>query len=114
MPTVLTVGVFTNISLDRRSKVKVFPIRVPRKQYKGSKDSLRRKTVEHNQCAVRIERYLNDRIVADPNPIQTYTYEFIALDLDLTAEQVREILFGVDCGHNGLMVAKSSVKRPRS
>jgi hypothetical protein len=72
------------------------------------------KTVEHNQCAVRIEWYLNDRIAADPNPIQTYTYEFIALDLDLIADQAREILFGVDCGHNGLTVAKSSVKRPRS
>jgi hypothetical protein len=94
--------------------MKVFPIRVPRKQYRGSKDFLRRKTVEYNQCAVRIERYLNDRIAADPNPIQSYTYEFIALDLDLTPEHVREILFGVDCGHNGLTVAKSSVKRPSS
>jgi hypothetical protein len=114
MPTVLTTGVLADNSLEKRSKVKVFPIRVPRKQYRGSSDFLRRRTVEHNQCAVRIEQYLNDRIATDPNSIQTYTYEFITLDLDLTAEQVREILFSVDCGHNGLTVAKSSVKWPRS
>lgn len=86
--------------------MKVFPIRVPRKSYKGSKDFLRCKRAEYNQCAARIERYLNDRIEAGPSPVQVYIYGFIAPDLELTTERVREVLSGVG-GHNGLTVAKS-------
>jgi hypothetical protein len=34
-------------------------------------------------------------------------YWTIAADVNMTVERVREILFAVDCGHNGLTVAKS-------
>lgn len=86
---------------------KLFPIHVPRSSYRGSKQSLREKASDYNRDAERLERYLNDRIEADPSPIQQYIYGFIAPDVGLSLERVREILFGVDCGHNGLTVAKS-------
>jgi hypothetical protein len=87
--------------------MKVFPIHVPRSPYRGSKQSLRQKAADYNRDAARLEKYLNDKIQADPSPIQQYIYGFIAPDVGLTLERVREILFGVDCGHNGLTVAKT-------
>lgn len=88
--------------------MKIYPISVPRKHYRGSKDSMRRKVAEYNQDAARLEKYLNEQIEADPSPIQQYIYGLIALDLGMSVERVTEILFGVDCGHTGLTVAKSA------
>jgi hypothetical protein len=48
------------------------------------------------------------QIEADPSPIQQYIYGFIAPDVGMSLARVTEILFGVDCGHNGLTVAKSA------
>jgi hypothetical protein len=63
--------------------------------------------MDYNRDADRLEKYPNDRIQADPSPIQQYIYGFIAPDVGLSLERVREILFGVDSGHNGLTAAKS-------
>jgi hypothetical protein len=87
--------------------MKVFPIHVPRQRYHGSNASKRRKMIDYNLDAERLEKYINDRTQADPSPIQQYIYGFIAPEVSLPLERVREILFGVDCGHNGLTVAKS-------
>ncbi len=87
--------------------MKVFPIHVPRKHYRGSKEAMRRRVSEYNQDAAKLEAYLNEQIQADPTPIQQYLYGFISPDVGLSVDRVREILFGVDCGHNGLTVAKS-------
>jgi hypothetical protein len=87
--------------------MKVYPIHVPRKQYRGSKQSTRQRAAEYNRDAMRLENYLNDHIRANPAAVQQYLYGFIASDLGLASDRVREILFGVDCGHNGLTVAKS-------
>jgi hypothetical protein len=87
--------------------MKVFPIHVPRHPYRGSNPSKRQKMMDYNRDADRLEKYLNDRIQADPSPIQQYIYGFIAPDVGLSVERVREILFGVDSGHNGLTVAKT-------
>lgn len=88
--------------------MKIFPIQVPRQRYRGTKPSLRQKAAEYNRDAARLEKYLNDRIEADPAPIQQYIYGFIAPDVGMSLDRVRDILFGVDCGHNGLTVAKST------
>jgi hypothetical protein len=88
--------------------MKVFPIHVPRSLYRGSKQSLRQKAADYNRDAAHLEKYLNDRIQASPSPIQQYIYGSIAPDVGLPLERVREILFGVDSGHNGLTVAKTA------
>jgi hypothetical protein len=88
--------------------MKVYPIHVPRNLYRGSKESARRKAAEYNRDASALETYLNAQIQANESPIQQYFYRQIALEIGLPIERVQEILFGVDCGHNGLTVAKSS------
>ncbi|HEX2207000.1 MAG TPA: hypothetical protein VHG93_04910 [Longimicrobium sp.] len=88
--------------------MKIYPISVPRKPYRGRNDSMRRKVAQYNDDAAVLEEYLNERIEADPAPVQEYLYGFIARDVGMSVARVTEILFGVDCGHNGLTVAKSA------
>lgn len=87
--------------------MKVYPISVPRKDYRGGKAAVRAKVAAYNADAERLESHLNGRIRDDPSPIQTYIYGYIALELGMPLDRIRDILFGVDCGHNGLTVAKS-------
>lgn len=87
--------------------MRVYPISVPRKHYRGNKASLRQQAADYNRDAVRVETYLNERIRSSPEPIQQYLYAFIAGDVGLAVDRVRDILFAVDGGHNGLTVAKS-------
>lgn len=86
--------------------MRTYPVIVPRRSYRGSKEPLRRITAEYNKDALTLERYLNRCIEANPSPIQQYFYEFIAPEVGFTAERVREILFAVGCGHNGLTIAR--------
>jgi hypothetical protein len=87
--------------------MKVFPIRVPRHPYRGNDEAKKRKRAEYNQDAATLETYLNEKIAADAAPIQQFIYGYIAPDVGLPEQRVREILFAVDTGHNGLTVAKS-------
>ncbi len=84
-----------------------YPIKVPRDGYRGSQPRRKAKQCETNQIAEWLEKYLNDKIAADPTERQVYIYGFIASDLGLRTEVVRDILFGVDGGHNGLTVVRS-------
>lgn len=84
----------------------VYPIRVPRERYRGSKPGIARKVAEHNRLAAALEEYLNKWIAERDEPIQLHLYGLIAADMNLPVETVRGILFGVDCGHNGLTVRK--------
>lgn len=85
----------------------VYPIDVPRNHYRGTKPALREKAAQYNRDASILEAYLNRRIENDPTPIQDYTYGFVAVDVGLSLERVRNILLGVDGGYHGLTVAKS-------
>ena len=84
----------------------VYPVNVPRKHYRGTKSRLRQKARRYNEIAQICEDYLNRRIAERPEEVQQYTYAFMASDLNLTTAQVREVMFGVDAGHNGITVRK--------
>jgi hypothetical protein len=88
--------------------VAIYPIRVPRKYYRGKDEVKRFAVAQYNQDAERLEAYLNERIETDPKPVQQYIYGFIALDVGMSTSRVSEILFAVDCGHTGITVAKSA------
>lgn len=83
-----------------------YPIHVRRKHYNGSKDHLRRRCARTNQTAAELERYLNRRIEESDQETQVFLYGFIAADTGIAEEEVRRLLFPVDCGHNGLTVRK--------
>ena len=84
-----------------------YPVSVPRKHYRGSKVSLRRKAAEYNSVAQRLEEYVNRKVEEDSDSdCSRFMYGYIAADTGLSEETVRTVLFGVDCGHNGLTVWK--------
>jgi hypothetical protein len=85
-----------------------FPISVPRDGYGGNDPRRRRKQQRHNEVARECEEYLNRKIAEDEAETQVYHYSSIARALNLFLEDVRNVLFAVDCGHNGLTVRKGS------
>ena len=84
-----------------------FPISVPRDGYRGS-DPSRRKQQRHNEVAKECEEYLNRKIAENSSETQVYHHVSIAHDLNLFLEDVHNVLFAVDSGHNGLTVHKGS------
>lgn len=88
--------------------MRVYPIHVNRHSYGGSVPAKRRKTSEYNRLAHLLEDYLNRAIAANPEPVQQFLYSSIARELSIDVTLVRRVLFSVDCGHNGLTVARSS------
>lgn len=84
-----------------------YPIRVPRDHYKGRNPRRLQKRSENNRIAQELENYLNRAIEKDDANMQKFIYGFIAVDTGYSEETVRNILFGVDCGHNGLTVIKN-------
>lgn len=87
--------------------MKAFPIHVPRKQYRGSNQAAKQRAADYNRDAMSLEAYLNEKIRSNPASIQQFRYGFIASDVGLSLERVREILFAVDAGHNGLTITKA-------
>lgn len=85
-----------------------YPIHVPRKGYRGAKPKIRRKVAERNRLAQELEDYLNSQIAVSDESIQQYLYYEIARETRIPIEKVRDILFGVDGGYNGLTVTRHS------
>lgn len=85
-----------------------YPVHVPRKSYRGSKPAIRQKTSERNRIAAELESYINERIREQEEETKVYLYYRIASETGYPLEIVREILFGVDGGHNGFTVRKSA------
>lgn len=83
-----------------------YPISVPRKTYMGSKPVTQVKTNEYNRIAGELERYINKQIEEQEEGTKTYLYYRIASTTGHPLKLVREILFGVDGGHNGFTVRK--------
>jgi hypothetical protein len=86
--------------------MKAYPLYVPRSSYRGSDPAKRRRAAEYSADAARLEEYLNARIKSNPNEVQQYFYGVIAPDVGMSEDRVREVLYRVDCGHNGLTVSK--------
>ncbi|MEQ9642034.1 MAG: hypothetical protein RIM84_18570 [Alphaproteobacteria bacterium] len=81
-----------------------YPVRVPRKAYRGSKPQIRRKVAERNAVAARLEQHINADFSASGASMREYLYELIALELYLPVDIVRDILCRLKAGHNGVTV----------
>ncbi len=86
----------------------VYPIHVPRSGYRGSDPRLLRKAQRHNDIAKTCEDYLNRKVSEQHEDAHVYIYGFMAIDLGLTTEEVRDVMFAVDCGHTGITIRKSA------
>jgi len=90
-----------------------YPIHVPRKRYRGTNERLTEKTISYNELASLLEAHINKKIKDGEGEVHQFLYWSLASELNLDEKEVRDILFGVDCGHNGLTVSKP-MNKPRT
>jgi hypothetical protein len=80
----------------------ILPLRPYLKHYSGSQENPRRKTAEYNEMATRVVEHVNALIANNPDESQQYMSAEIAVDLGLTADQVRSAFSYV--GHSGMTI----------
>jgi hypothetical protein len=78
------------------------PLRPHFKHYSGSEEDPRRKTAEYNEMATRVIEHVNALIANNSDENQQYMFAEIAIDLGLTADQVRSAFSYV--GHDGMTI----------
>lgn len=84
----------------------LYPIHIPRDLYSGRNPPRQRQAQRFNDLAERIERYINAEMESESSG-RMFSYGTVALALGLAETEVEKILYGVDCGGNGLTVWKS-------
>jgi hypothetical protein len=72
------------------------------KNYRGSKENLRRKTAQQNATGHRIARHVNTLVANNPAEIQQYIFAMIAHDLGIATDEVRSAIS--DGGYNGITI----------
>lgn len=85
------------------------PLRPHLKQYRGSKENLRRKNTEYNAMAHKVAAHVNRLIANNPNEMQQYMFASIAHDLGFTTDQVRAAIS--DGGYNGITIGVKEADR---
>ena len=81
-----------------------YPIYVKRSGYSGRDPKKLQKAIEYNRVATMLEEHINAQIKSGKTGV--FLYSTIAREVGLSIECVREILFSVDCGHNGFTVSE--------
>jgi hypothetical protein len=80
----------------------ILPLRPYLKHYSGLQENPRRKTAEYNEMATRVVEHVNALIANNPDENQQFLFAEIAIDLGLTADQVRSAFSYV--GHSGMTI----------
>jgi hypothetical protein len=80
-----------------------YPIHVERDGYRGRDPRKLRKSQDYNDDARMLEEFVN-REIEENGPGQ-FLYGTIARAVGLSKERVQQIMFSVDCGHNGFVVS---------
>jgi len=92
--------------------MKTYPVRVPRDLYSGRNDARRRKQASFNDAAQAIEQFLNRSMETEPaGDAREFLTVDIARALYLDGELADRIVFGIDCGHNGVTICKAGKVR---
>ena len=87
-----------------------YPVRVPRKDYRGSNRTQIRKVADRNEIAAELEQYINAKIKAeiekgDYHTHMVFKYANMAHDIRYDEKTIRDICYAVDGGSNGFTVA---------
>lgn len=95
-----------------------YPISVPSDQYRGANARKQEKIRQRNTIASRIETYINAEMAPLPeNCVHVFYSDMIAIELREDKDIVREIVFTIDCGHNGVTVYKgdyeTAIRNPK-
>ena len=87
--------------------MKTCPVRVPRDLYGGRNDARRRKQATFNDAARTIEQYLNREMEVEPaGSAREFLTADLARRLHLDPDLADSVVFGIDCGHNGVTIHK--------
>jgi len=81
-----------------------YPIRVERTSYRGADPKKGAKAADYNRDAAMLEEHINAQI--RNGKLGVFHYSTIAHEVGLPEKRVSQILFSVDCGHNGFTVVK--------
>jgi hypothetical protein len=87
-----------------------YPVHVQKKTYRGKKDKLKQEASEYNRLAGELESYINKKVAESDEYELIIIYDSIAASLHLPLDLVREILYSVDGGDNGITVRKQKVR----
>jgi hypothetical protein len=89
-----------------------YPIRVAHDYYRGRDLRRVRKATEFNRVAARVETHINSAVADWPDDtFDSLSSGMIALDLGEDDKLVHEIVFSIDCGHNGVTILKGDYER---
>ena len=84
-----------------------YPVRVTVKEYNGQDAKKLARYRRRLVIADRIEDYLNEKMKPlDSGAFSEFDYGVIASDLKLEKRIVRDILYALDCGSNGITIGK--------
>lgn len=86
-----------------------YPIHVNRSSYQGNDPKKVAQRITYNRDAKVLEDHINEQI--KNGKTGTFLYSTIAHELEMSRDRVQEILFSVDCGHNGFTVKDISDER---
>jgi hypothetical protein len=79
------------------------------KSYRGANPKKQRQTASMNSNAARIVDHLNRLIANDPSEVQMHAFEYIAIDLGVSVEDVRAAIPGG--GYNGITLRVTPADR---
>lgn len=92
--------------------MKTYPIKIPRRSYRGSDPAKSRKIQNRNRVAASVEDYINADLANKPDDtIHQYISQSVALELGEDSKIVHEVIFSADCGHNGITIVKGDFER---
>ena len=88
--------------------MKSYPIDIGFHPYGGRDPPKVAKQQEYNRLARRIETWLNDQLAVRPDGVYGFLNHEIARALGEDRDAVADVVFSIDCGHNGVTL----IKRP--
>ena len=83
-----------------------YPKRIPVEPYRGSNPRLKQKWMQSIETARQIEDYINKEMENSEEDVRILNYGSIAVGLGIGEETVRDLLYPIDCGYNGITVHK--------
>jgi uncharacterized protein YfaP (DUF2135 family) len=84
-----------------------YPVSVPGVRYRGADPKKRAKNTNINRIASKIEAFLNADLAKRPSDsITVYISYTVAREIGEDGEIVRNLIFGMDCGSNGVTILK--------
>ncbi|PIB89923.1 hypothetical protein [Caulobacter sp. FWC2] len=92
-----------------------YPIRIPRQTYSGRDPRKLDKARNYDRAVARIEAHLNAELAKLPDDtIRVFLSAEVARELHEDRDLVYEIIFSIDCGHNGVTLCKGDFGRART